>query len=190
METLKRLFDKRALYILCIMFTAIFWMWIFGLATNSKPERKVCLFADVPVMDNVALSVRLEDALPQSSMRVEARPFSYFMWNPDAILTGDLVLVRETDVRDYAPSFAPLDETTFPGADFLVLDGVPMGIRVYDAAAGTGKAAAFMDYCSENTKKENVYLFIYANSLHAKSLTGQGLDDTALGVARLFLTLE
>ncbi len=185
MRHLKAFFSSVPKYLLWAVLSTLFWLWIFTILNDAPAEKKVTLYADVPVLADPGLSVCLEQDLPEGIRMVRAHSFSYVMFG-DAALTGaDIFIVKGSDAERYRESFAPLPEAfakRYP--DALSVNGSPSGIRVFDAETGTGAACSYITYAEPGTAAEDYYLFFGAESLHC------GRQDTAAyRIAELFLQL-
>lgn len=121
--------------LLCVILSAVMWNWIINLKTDTAPENKLTLYTTAALTDRTGLSVLMEDKLKADgaeNIRVaQAREFTYFMFGGDALKGGDLFIIKESDLTEYADWFAPLPEEmrTWPDAAFICdEDGVPLGL--------------------------------------------------------------
>ena len=190
MRRLKRFFSRVPKYILWLLGAFFFWQFVFNIITDAPEEKKVCLYADVPQINETALAVKLEEYMPEGIRQVQVRPFSYFMWDQNAILEADLYIIRASDAEEYLESFAPVKDA-FAGAENIwTCDGTAFGITVYSPETGECAAGEYITYVSGDTADEECILFINSASLHAKSITGTGLDDAALDAALALINLN
>ncbi|MBP3540770.1 MAG: hypothetical protein J6K72_02975 [Clostridia bacterium] len=201
MEKLKRFWNLVPALILWAMLSIFLWGWIFTFLTDTAPENKLTLFVDAAVPDSTGLAVRLEEnALSDEIRMVKVHPFSYAMLDGEPLRRADTYIVRVSHVEEYWEWFAPLPERLTAGAapvgsyqqpigaSLLLLDGAPYGIRVYDAATGTGIAQAFIDYHDPALPDEDYYLMLGKESLHLTANEG-GQDDKAILLAEAILAL-
>lgn len=193
MKPLKRLWNLIPAMILWAMFSAFFWGWIFTFLTDTKPEHKLTLFIDAAVTDGTGLAVQLEETLLDDTISmVKVHPFTYAMLDGEPLRQSDAYIVRASHVEEYREWFAPwsVGFSAKDGNDdaLLLLDGAPYGIRVYDAATGTGIAQAFIDYHDPALPDEDYYLMLGKASPHLTANEG-GLDDRAILLAEAILAL-
>lgn len=123
--------------LLCVILSAVMWNWIINLKTDTAPENKLTLYTTASLADRTGLSVLMEDRIKADgaeNIRVaQAREFTYFMFGGDALKGGDLFIIKESELTEYADWFAPLPEETrtWPDAAFICgEDGVPLGILI------------------------------------------------------------
>ena len=187
MKKLKQFWDLVPAMVLWLMLSVFLWGWIFTLLTDTKPENKLTPFADAAVTDATGLAVRLEEELKGGPIRmVKVHPFTYAMLSSEALQGSDVYLVRASHAEEYREWFAPLPEGFADGAPpdwLLVLEGTACGLRVYDAASGTGPAMAYISYRDPAQPEEDYYLCFGSASTH--------LDDgLALRLAEQLLLIE
>ncbi|MBP3649805.1 MAG: hypothetical protein J6K73_08490 [Clostridia bacterium] len=193
MKPMKRLWNLIPAMILWGMLSVFLWGWIFTFLTDTQPENKLTLFIDAAVTDGTGLAVQLEETLLDDTISmVKVHPFTYAMLDSEPLRQSDAYLVRASHVEEYREWFAPwsVGFSTKDGNDeaLLLLDGAPYGIRVYDAATGTGIAQAFIDYHDPALPDEDYYLMLGKASLHLTANEG-GLDDRAILLAEAILAL-
>ncbi len=172
MKTLKKLWHLVPAMLLWLMLSVFFWGWIFTFLTDAPAANKLTLFVDAPVTDATGLAVRLEDGLLNDSVRmVKVHPFSYAMLDGEPLRTSDVYIVRASNVEEYRDWFAPLPEG-FADAmrsapeDVLLLEGVPVGVRVRRGGEDGGVAAGYIDYREPGLPEEDFYLMFGKASLH------------------------
>lgn len=188
MKAIKRFFAALPAYVLWLLFSALFWAWIFGFVTDTRPEKKLTLFVDCAVCRDTELAVELEKQLPEGIKMVKVHPFSYAVFGERELLGADLYIVPASRAGDYADSFLPLNRALSAKADGLwSRDGTAYGLRLYDAAAGEGAATDYIGYTAEG--EEDYYLFFGVRSLHCAALSGAG-DDSALALAETLLSMK
>ena len=180
MSVLKRILARLPAYVVWLMLSVALWGWIFTRITDTAPEHKLVVFVDAYDVQDTALAVRLEEGKPDGIRMVQVHPFSYALFETEALLSADLYIVKESDAARYAEAFLPLTETA---SEVWSLDGTCYGLLAYDAETGQGAATDLIAYWVEGAPKENYYLFFGAKSLH----TGQ-LDDAAYRLAERLLT--
>lgn len=193
MKPMKRLWNLIPAMILWGMLSVFLWGWIFTFLTDTQPENKLTLFIDAAVTDGTGLAVQLEETLLDDTISmVKVYPFTYAMLDSEPLRQSDAYLVRASHVEEYREWFAPwsVGFSAKDGSDdaLLLLDGAPYGIRVYDAATGTGIAQAFIDYHDPALPDEDYYLMLGKASLHLTANEG-GLDDRAILLAEAILAL-
>ena len=187
MKTLKNILSQFHVYVLWLLLSTVFWGWIFSaFVTDTKPEYKVVLYVDAAQCAGKELSLRLEDPMPQGMRMVQVHPFSYAMFDSDALLKADLFVVPASEIEEYVGAFSPL-MVPFPSpyGDPWTIDGMAYGVKIHDAASGQGSGAVYVGYVPE----EDYYLFFGAESVHAAALTGRG-DDAAMEVAARLLNMR
>ena len=172
-------------YLLWLTVSFFFWAWIFTLITNAPAAKKLVLYADLPAMDREALSAQLEKDMPDSIRFVEARVFMDEMFSPSNISSGDIFILSGTKAEEYAGSFAPIDESDFPGLPIYRVGGLPCGICVYDEAAGIHIGNEYLTYMPG----ECYYMFLNMESKHLGEKNGSS-DSAALQAVRSFLALS
>lgn len=180
---LRNIFSQLLIYLALLVLCAMFWGWIFTFVTDTSAEKKVTLFVDAYALEDTALAVRLERDMPEGLRMIKVHPVSYVMFDESIFLDADLFIVRSSGVEDYIDAFAPLPEAAGE-ADFRY-QGVPYGMKVYDAATGEGAAAAYIRYAVGGIPAEDYYLFFGTNSLHTGSY-----DDAAFAVAAELMDLK
>lgn len=174
MKKLKPFFDLVPAMLLWLMVSIFLWGFVFSALTDIPAAEKVTLFVDAPLTEGGSLATTLEQAVAPPIRAVQVRPFAYAMMSSDELEQADLYIVAAADVETYQDWFAPLPQELQDAAD-LLLDGVPYGIQVYNAAEKTGVAMETIGYADGD-----YYLLFGANSAH---LT----DGQAVACARLLL---
>ncbi len=212
MIRIRRFFSSAPKYLLWIVLSTMFWMWIFTIVTDTSAEKKVTLFADVPALADPQLAGALEESMPEGIRMVKAHSFSYLMFDDLSLNAADIYIVKSQDIVKYAQYFQPADrdwakakaDTLQPSEDIIyAIDGVPYGVKVYDADTGEGAAKSFVMYVetasgavsSGSAADDNAadsaapvltdyYLCFGINSIHC------GLRDTAAyDIADAYLAL-
>lgn len=172
MRVLKAIWSKLHVYVLWLIISAVFWAWIFSLVTNAPAEKKVTLFIDAPACRDVSMDEELEKTMPEGLRQVRAHLFSYVMFGEAEILNADIYVVPASGAEEYRESFRPLPEQAARGEGLYMMNGVPYGIPVGEAAS------AWVDY----VPGETYYLFFGVNSVHME-------DGKAIAVAEDYLAL-
>ncbi len=175
---LKRFLSNLHVYVLWLLFSVLFWGWIFGFVTDARPEKKVTLFVSAEAVEDTALAAALESALPEGLRLVKVHPISYAFFQTQELESADLYVLRESELEADVGFFRPLPLA--PGDAVWSKDGTVYALRCYDAAADRGAAGSYIDYRAGG---EDCYLCFGARSVHAE-------DAAAEGVARRFLELE
>ena len=193
MKPAKRLWNLIPAMILWGMLSVFLWGWIFTFLTDTQPENKLTLFIDAAVTDGTGLAVQLEETLLDDTISmVKVHPFTYAMLDSEPLRQSDVYIVRVSHAEEYREWFAPwsVDFSAKDGHDdaLLLLDGAPYGIRVYDAATGTGIGQNFINYHDPALPDEDYYLMLGKASLHLTANEG-GLDDRAILLAEALLSL-
>ncbi len=204
MKLIRRFFSSVPKYLLWIVLSTLFWLWIFTIITDTSAEKKIVLYADAAAVADPGLSVELEKSMPEGIKMIRARSFSYLMFNEAASVDADIYIIREDDIEENIENFAPMDAAWAVGKSGVYYEnGTAFGIRVYDAETGSGAAQDFIAYSvydvpalRERTGIPPVngdvealppcdyYLFFGANSLHCGKL-----DMAAYDIADAFLAL-
>ena len=189
MSRIRRVWDLIPLMLLWLMLSIFLWSFVFNFLTDTAPENKLVLFADAPLTDGTQLAVLLEEAVEAPIEMVQVRPFSYAMMGSDEIENADLYIVGESQVETYREWFAPLPPQLLEAGELLEMEGVPCGVKIYDAASGTGAATAFIGYEAPGKQAEACYLFFGKNSLHVQT-HDNAADDQAVNCALRLLEIR
>ncbi len=162
----------------CVV-SSIFWGWIINLVTDTIPAKKVVIFIEAEKVDELSLEEALAPDLPDGIKMAKVHSFSYAMFDAQNLLNADVFIIKGSKIEEYSASLSPdaeLPEGRFGYSDG---DGLPRGVKVYDAATGEGCLKDFVDYYGD----EDCYLFIGASSPHI----GDGAAEYA---AKLLLELK
>lgn len=189
MRRFKRLTDLIPLMLMWLVLNVLVWGFVFGILTDTAPENKLVLFADTTLTNETQLAAMLEETIAEPVKMVQVRPFSYAMMGSDAIESADLYIVSASQAETYREWFAPLPEALQTAGTLLEMDGVPFGVKVYDAATGTGAAVPFIGYVQPGMAAEDHYLFIGRSSLHVQSHEN-AVDDQAVACALRLLDIR
>ena len=166
MRILKNILSQLHSFVLWMLFSVIFWGWIFTLVTDVSPAEKVTVYCHVPGIQDTALAAALEEHMPEGLRMIKVHSFDYVMFDVESIGLGDVFIIPASEIESFAVDLAPVGEEP--------------GIKVYDAAAGTGIAMTYIQY---EAAGEDFYLFLGARSVHLE-------DGKALAVARELLAME
>ena len=164
MKMLRRILSQLHTFVLWLLFSAMFWSWIFTFVTDTTADRKVTVYCKAPEIQDTRLAVALEETLPEGLRMIRVHAFDYVMFDVDAFYRGDIFIIPASELETYAEILAPVDGQ--------------QGVKVYDAATGTGVAASYIRYSDED-----YFLFLGAGSPHLE-------DGKALEVAHSLLSLE
>ena len=206
MRFLKNVFSQLHSFILWLMFSVVFWGWIFTIVTDAPAEEKVTVYCYVSEIRDKDLAVALEENRPDGIRMIKVHPFDYVMMNIERMEDGDIFILPESQIETYAELLADADSGAAAGNDgdggvagdadsgdmSSSVDGnaaessdtagaivdISDGFLIYDAAAGSGGAAQYIGY-----EGEDYYLFLGARSAHLE-------DGKALEVARRLLDME
>lgn len=162
MKKLKPFFDLVPAMLMWLVLSIFLWGFVFSALTDIPPAEKVTLFVDAPLAEETRLATAMEQVISAPVRAVQVRSFAYAMMGSDEIEQADLYIVTAADVETYRDWFAPLPEAWQERAGLLV-EGVPLGIKVYDAATGSGAALNNIRYGNED-----YYLLFGAASQHVE----------------------
>lgn len=180
MKLIRAFFSAAPKYLLWLVMSTIFWLWIFTLVTNTTAEKKVTLYAEVPALEDPGLAAELEKAAPEYIKMVQAHSFDYFVFQTGKVKGGDIYLVPASNVEEYLPDFLPLDLTRLPeGLSLYESGGTAYGVRVYDAGSGEGAAKRYISYTLPGLEAEDYYLFFGVESLHSGEPDAAAYDVAA-----------
>ena len=166
MRILRNVLSQLHSFALWLLFSAIFWGWIFTLVTDTSPDKKVTVYCHVPGVEDTAMAAALEEHMPEGLRMIKVHSFDYVMFDVESIGLGDVFVIPASEVELLAGNLAPV--------------GGEQGIKVYDAAAGDGIARAYIQY---EAAGEDFYLFLGAQSVHLE-------DGKALEVAMRILEMK
>lgn len=166
MKILKNIVSQLHTFLLWLVVSVIFWSWIFTLITDAPPAEKVTVYCHVPGIQDTALAAALEEHMPEGLRMIKVHSFEYVVFDVESIGLGDIFIIPASELGTYGENFVPV--------------GDEPGVKVYDAAAGTGAAMTYIRYEEAN---EDFYLFLGAGSVHLE-------DGKALEVARELLAIK
>ncbi len=172
-------------YVVWVLVSVMFWSWIVVRITDALPKNKVVLYADLYEIDEKALEQAVENDLPEGIRFLEVNLFDGMLFQPTAVLSGDLYLVPESDMEAYGASFLPLSREAYPGASFYERDGEAIGVCVFDPSGSVAVAADRIGYFPD----QRCYLCINRESGHIGS-QNDSPDDAALVLAQRIFELQ
>lgn len=187
MKRIRQFFDLAPAMLMWLMLSIFLWGFVFNFLTDAPAQEKLTLFVDAPLSEESALAVRLEEMIREPVRMVQVRAFSYAMMDGSAIENADLYIIGESQLNEYQEWFVPLPEELLHQGEVLTADGVPLGLKVYDAATGKGVAAMHIGYTAPGKVNEDHYLFIGRNSCHLLANEG-AVDNQAVSCALHLLT--
>lgn len=164
MRVIRRILHQMPLYIIWVLSVFLFWSFVFVNITDTSYEKKIVIFADCYRVDQTKMAARLEEEMPRGIKMIKVRPFSYAMFDSDAIERADLYLIMEQDLELYGdfytvPSWMDdlIEEARVTEEDILRNErGEAIGIRVYDKDTMQGISGDLITYMPdfEETKRE------------------------------------
>ncbi len=163
MRVLKNILSQLHSFILWALASILLWAWVFGLATDTSYGKKVMIFCHVPAIQDVELTMDLEEDLPEGIKMVQVHPFDYVMFDTVSITRADILIIPAIDVPEMGDEIVPLEGET--------------GIQVYDPDTGEGVLLDYITYGDEA-----YYLYLGAGSAHLK-------DGIAAEIARKLLDM-
>lgn len=160
MRVLKNILSHLHIFVLWALLSAMLWAWIFTLVTDTTADKKITIYCHVPQVKSTELAVRLEENLPEGLKMIKVHSFDYVMFEIEPINGGDIYIIPASERSEFAED----------------LSGE--GVKVYDQETGTGIAAEYITYGSED-----YYLFFGAHSLHLE-------DGKAAAAAEALLAMK
>lgn len=188
MKKVKAFLDLVPLMLLWAMLSIFLWSFVFNFLTDTAPENKIVLFIDAPLQEESRLAVQLEEAIAEPVEMVQVRAFAYAMMDSTEIERADLYIVSASQAETYREWFAPLPEALRSFGEVLEMDGVPYGVKVFDALAAKGIATDFIAYLFPGRGPEDYYLFAGSKSLHISGHEN-AVDDQAVTCALRLLEI-
>lgn len=174
--------------ILWLMISVFFWSWIFTFLTDTVPEKKIALYADVPSVNETALASQLEEAGLPGIRMIKVHAFSHAMFDGEPLRNADIYLIPLSEAETYREWYAPLP-AELTAADCLSLDGIAFGIPAL-RADGCLPAASVICYSDvPGVSPEPYYLFFGNRSVHLPG-TENTADNPAVRTVRKLLDLN
>ena len=168
MRILKNIWSQLHTFILWALISVIFWGWIMTLVTDTTDNKKVSIFINAYSVETRALAVELEKELPEGIKMVKVHSFEgAAAFGEYDFLNGDIYIVKAGEAELFRDSFKDIP-----------------GVKVYDAASGTGAGAEYIKYTAEGAEPEDYYLFYGINSMHCGDY-----DEAAFKVSESFMKL-
>ena len=168
LRTVSRFFPAAVLWAMAAVIGTGF---VFSLRTETDPEHKIVIFADCEIRNAAGLAEQLEKGLDGAVRMVKIHPFSYVMFDGEQLKSGDLFLVPDSRLDQYAEWFRPLADTP------------KEGFPVFDPDSRLTVAGDWFQYAPDGTEPEPWRLYFGADSPHRE-------DGLALRAAELLLALR
>ena len=184
--------------LLWLTVSVLLWNWVFNLLTETDPEHKIMLFADMHHFADRALAEMLEEDLPEGIRMVQVHSFDYALMDSASLEAADLYVMTESQVREHQSWLCPLPAALVPSAGALILEGEPVGVPLYntdekqndfDFLSGFLHRSAADFFNFEEAPGETWYLCFGRGGAHLRSLEN-GVDDAALILSKRLLALE
>ena len=212
MRFLKNVFSQLHSFILWLMFSAVFWGWIFTIVTDAPAEEKVTVYCYVSEIRDKDLAVALEENRPEGIRMIKVHPFDYVMMNIERMEDGDIFILPESQIETYEELLADKDsggaiangkDSGMDSSGGVAGDadyGDTSGNMDSNDTEGSDTAGAIVDISDGfliydaaagsggaaqyiGYEGEDYYLFLGARSAHLE-------DGKALEVARRLLDME
>ncbi len=189
MRTLKNIFSRLHEYILWALISAVFWSWIFTMVTDAAPEKKVSVFADTYAVQDAALAAELQKSAPEGIRMVKVHPFSYAAFDSSTLTSGDVFLVRVSDLEAFREDLQPLPAglPLLRGRTAASADGEILGILIRRAGE-SGAASEYLAYDAPGEESGDWALCFGRRSGHLGEINDSP-DDAALVIAEALLAL-
>ena len=196
------------MYIIWILLSAVLVSFLFNLATDTRPAKKVTIYADVESIRQPELETVLGENLPEGIRMVKVRTFSYHTFGMGKLGADDIYIVSADNMEQYAEGFAAAEDflgkektaelveaaqlrlrdgqvqVKSPGS-FYGKDGKLCGILIYYyPACESGAASEYIDYSKSGADAVSYYLCFGKDSLHP------GKDGAAADAAAKLLQLK
>ncbi len=196
-------------YVLALMGAALLSAAIF-INVDSVPARnKITFFVNTFQDSAKDLEDVLYEARPEGITRVRTHMFSYALLSMREIQEADVFVIHKSDMDTFKENFVPLTafEDAHPEMEYLLVDGVPAAIKIYDAETDTGSARSFLKYRIPEpdpdtphevnpdavyAENEDYYLFFSNESRHSAGLSEEAPegDDAAVRMVLYFMDLD
>lgn len=152
------------------------------LVTETSSDKKISVLIEADAVKDNDLAIILEENIPKELKTVTVHPFSYVMFEANTLLGADIFIVGESNAEKYIESFVPLQATD--EYEYLFLNGVPYGIKIYDHVSKTGSATEYISYGDED-----YYLFFGSRSVHLGALN-DSKDGYAFDIAKKLIKIK
>ncbi len=163
MRLIKNVFSQLHSFALWMLMSFLIWGWIFTLVTDTSAEKKVTVYCNVPLIEDKAMALKLEENMPDGLKMVKVHSFRYVMFDMENMELGDIFILPESEIDTFRAELRPISGD--------------VGEKVYDAASGTGIATEYITYGDED-----YYLFLGGESVHLE-------DGVALEMAKKLMAL-
>ncbi len=191
MKVLKNIFSQFHTFFLWAMASVLLWGWVYTFVGDTTRDKKVTVFVNAPAVEGRALSLHLEEELPEGIKMIRVHDFNYDMFGTNT--PGDIYIVPESQLRKMLEEQqdkilpCPVPE----GCEALTQDGKAYGIRIYDAAEGVGAGdGIYFRYVAEDpASAEDYYLCFGAETYHLDGAEN-AVDNAAWEVALQLLALD
>ena len=193
MRVIRNIFKRWHVYITWALLSTIFMGWIFTFLTDTTPAHKITMYIHAYTLEDQALSMKLEEALPEGIRMVKVHSFDYALFGQTGFVDADMFLISASEIESYLTDFMSLEECAEKHPELTYYydeGGVPCGIRVYDSETEEGIAMTYITYKIPEAlgrAPEDYYLFFGKEGFH------NGLDDqdeAAFEMAENFMGLE
>lgn len=124
--------------------------FVFYQITDTDPSHKITVYIDGQVRNETALAVRMEKELKGRVRMVQVHPFKYFMFGEDVLRSGDVLIIPDSHMEEYAEWVAPGEE----------------GRVVFDPETGMAVAGEYVVYTPEEEAPETWRLYLGVLSPH------------------------
>ncbi len=178
------------MYVIWVLLSAVLVSFLFNLATDTVPAKKVTIWVDTASVKEAELETVLNEDLPEGIKMTKVHTFEYSTFGMANVGADDIYIVRESDVPTFIEGFAPVLAMLEPRDifEYYVKDGTAYGVKVYSAGSGKGCAQGYIDYSAaqgaEGALYEDCYLFFGKDCLHP------GKDGAAAHIAEKLLKLQ
>ena len=115
MRFIKNVFSQLHSFVLWLMFSAVFWGWIFTIVTDAPAEEKVTVYCYVSEIRDKDLAVALEENRPEGIRMIKVHPFDYVMMNIERMEDGDIFILPESQIETYSELLAGADSGAAAG---------------------------------------------------------------------------
>lgn len=194
-------------FVLWLLAVILVWGIVFTFLNKPKKEESISLFFSVEKADTEAMNADFKTEKTKYLRNLEISAYSSRMEGFDTLLAtrgrdADLLILPETYCEPSAMKalFYPMDhemlKTVFgeeAECGKAECDGTIYGVKIYDKASNSGKAAAYFTFTYHDEgglKSEgDYYLFFNKKSLHLGELSGSSLDG-ALSIASIIWNKE
>ena len=189
-ETGKNLLRLLPSFFLWMIVSLLLWSWVFNLLTDTDRAHKITLYADMHVLKDRELAIRLEEDLPEGIRLVQVHSFDYALMDSVSLETADLYVMTAAQASEHADWLCSLPPEWASLPDGLVLEGAAVGLCLYSAGSEPAeKAVAASCFNYDEAPDQSWYLCFGRGGFHLQSLEN-GVDNAALPVVRRLLALE